>query len=607
MIGHYILDIRFTNNPPIVEKTGLSNHMETFELSQNVVVDLISESPQSNVRSDSQDGLILFQDGFLHAESQTELSEAFLSREIINSSLFRGLYNLILIDANRRRVQLINDSFGNLPCYYSVGIEGRVIITNSLMFLKKHVRPSINIEALSERILYGWAVDDKTVFENVFWTKPGSNHVFEFNGNVITKTITRLTKNWVEMKNSDGGQIIEELHPLLQQACLRYTQSFSGPFGIMLSGGLDSRLVIGELSNAGAELVACTHGNDTNWEFRIARQVADACNIPFHANALNEAYSFETLAIEEAVFKTDICVNPMWLSSIDILLKNGVSSIATGGLGDSLLGGSYYKDVSNRRRFLRNLGMSLRIPLNLASISFEETVSELATKHYTQAARRINHWWYNRLFDPDIVTSIKIELEKTHRKFKAILEEYSKGVTVSGMQLRERFECEHRDRKLIFGQERMIRSQTEIIVPLLDRDVCALLTNVGPDLKYDHHLYYRFFKRYYPKLAQIYVPNYYSPVSQPQLLLELRRVAGLFSKRVLKNHHRIGWFNFGHWIWETNNATQLRDIFLKYGSILNEQGVNDFFNDVSNRQKHLSDGTDILGVLSAAMLVHDLL
>ena len=150
-----------------------------------------------------------------------------------------GDYNWFIENKLDQTIAFGNDYFGRLPLYYSV-TEQQVVISRSIKQCVEVISPSINRYSLASTLLFGFAIDNQTLYESILKFPRNSYAVIELNLNKELITIVRgapfdLTHQANEV---DVDLLIQYLSESLLNRIEHYPSS-----ALALSGGLDSRLI----------------------------------------------------------------------------------------------------------------------------------------------------------------------------------------------------------------------------------------------------------------------------------------------------------------------------------------------------------------------------
>jgi hypothetical protein len=125
----------------------------------------------------------------------------------------------------------------------------------------------------------------------------------------------------------------------------------SPPYIVPLSGGWDSRIVLGSLKENTNEIVALTLGNSSQLDYEIGSRVAKAAGVT-HVSMSTESLIVDwgSLSIAAKRSPWTYLLDSFFLHSlyrIAIDQSNGKGSIWSGFLGEALTGGHYHSEVSS--------------------------------------------------------------------------------------------------------------------------------------------------------------------------------------------------------------------------------------------------------------------
>ncbi len=158
-----------------------------------------------------------------------------------------GMFALVIWDARRNRVFLARDRSGKKPLYFYHD-PYRFLFASEIKALHQHpaVSREPNLDALPLYLTYGYFPQPLTPYRKVSALAPASwMSVDGSNGN---RTIHRY---WTPSYEVDGiralPEAVEHLSPLLREAVRKRLVS-DVPLGAFLSGGIDSTVVVGLMS-----------------------------------------------------------------------------------------------------------------------------------------------------------------------------------------------------------------------------------------------------------------------------------------------------------------------------------------------------------------------
>ncbi len=169
-----------------------------------------------------------------------------------------GMFGLAIWDARRRRLVLARDAMGIKLIYYAIrggtvwfGSEMRAVIA------ALRERPEVDPVALNLFLRYRYTPSPLTIFKGIEKLAPGTMLIVE-NGQARTERWYRYTPVPFETPKRDD-EAAEELLELYRAAVRRHLIG-DVPVGILLSGGLDSGLLLALMNEHGGPWPAYTVG-----------------------------------------------------------------------------------------------------------------------------------------------------------------------------------------------------------------------------------------------------------------------------------------------------------------------------------------------------------
>lgn len=162
----------------------------------------------------------------------------------------RGSYTVLIWQARRRQALLFNDRRGSRPVFLrSEGVHA-IALAPTVAALHPRTEPALalDIEGIAELALSGGFSDRRTLFRDVQRLPPASCLEIDADGHRITPYWQPSIGDFSAAR--DQALLIDELHELLRQAVARTLRIADRPV-LLLSGGLDSRLLLGTLLESG--------------------------------------------------------------------------------------------------------------------------------------------------------------------------------------------------------------------------------------------------------------------------------------------------------------------------------------------------------------------
>ena len=177
---------------------------------------------------------------------------------------------------------IINDALGRLPLYYTK-IDGKLIVSREIRFIRSLVEDGKFDEmAIAQHLLFGYALGERTLFENIHRLQPAT--LIRVGNNENRITLSHLHRYNFEIKDSEDKKIEDnarELLSLFTEACRNRAESDNQNV-VSLSGGLDSRSVAACLRKSGIPFFGASYldfAHTTRGEVEVARQLSKVFDI----------------------------------------------------------------------------------------------------------------------------------------------------------------------------------------------------------------------------------------------------------------------------------------------------------------------------------------
>jgi asparagine synthase (glutamine-hydrolysing) len=163
-----------------------------------------------------------------------------------------GMFAFAVWDCQNRRLFMARDRFGIKPLYYTQdGRRLRFASNTQALLAAGGVDTTIDPVALHHQFtLHGVVPAPLTIFRGIRKLAPGHCMVVESNGTERIRGYWRYPATRPEMPRSDG-EWLEAIHDTLREAVRKRNEVADVPVGVLLSGGLDSSLLVALLAEAG--------------------------------------------------------------------------------------------------------------------------------------------------------------------------------------------------------------------------------------------------------------------------------------------------------------------------------------------------------------------
>ena len=270
---------------------------------------------------------------------------------------FRGMFSIALFDKSKNRLVLLRDRLGIKPLYYYVDNDRFIFASevNSILAVLPH-KSDVNFPAIDMYVSVGYVPGDQTLFAGIKKLNPGHRLVFENNRIDISAYWDLENTVATDLGFEETMEIFGKL--VTESVALRMRSDV--PLGAFLSGGLDSSVIVGIMSQLSEDpvntfSVGYRNAPESN-ELDYARLVAKHFNTNHHEFVLEPTDFFESLDLllqhtEEPIVESAAVA----LYQISKLAREHVTVILSGEGGDEILAGYPLHQIMPRVDSLHSL------------------------------------------------------------------------------------------------------------------------------------------------------------------------------------------------------------------------------------------------------------
>lgn len=211
-----------------------------------------------------------------HSDSETIL-HVYDRFGVAGLARLNGMFAFALYSKRDRTLILGRDRLGIKPLFYAV-LPDRVAFASELKGLLPLLPwvPEISPEALARFFEIGFNSGAETIFQGIRKLEPGTAMVID--ASLEPRQITYWSALDIQPREISLEEACEELDPLFDQVLREHMRS-DVPYGLFLSGGLDSGILMARLSrwgNAPLRTFSVGYtGTDAGNELADARRVAE--------------------------------------------------------------------------------------------------------------------------------------------------------------------------------------------------------------------------------------------------------------------------------------------------------------------------------------------
>ncbi len=194
----------------------------------------------------------LYNDGFLRSllEVRGSYSSSRSDTEVLAKAIelwgddvwykLDGMFAVTLVSRDNRSLQLVRDSFGIKPLFYSVGDHGAAAASEPAALRSMFASHAASATGVTHYLLTSQVIHhNKTVWQAIDAVPPG--HSVTLSDQSVVAVSWR-NENSEKLTSVDQSEAATRLRYLLSEAVYRQRQA-DFPLGVFLSGGLDSSLI----------------------------------------------------------------------------------------------------------------------------------------------------------------------------------------------------------------------------------------------------------------------------------------------------------------------------------------------------------------------------
>lgn len=289
-----------------------------------------------------------------------------------------GSYAALVVDTERSTVRVDLDPIGVRRVFMG-GAPGAWVVSSLQAPAAIALGLTPDAVGIAQVLGMNYSLGRRTLFEGLEELLPGESWEFSNTG--------RRLLGW-EPAMVDDGDADTPIEIAAENLAERYLRSFDEfargreTVGLALSGGIDSRLVLGGLLAVGCEPCLFSWGQPDEYESQIVTRCAAAVGLPI--DRLDLSTHLFPLEPESRAFSlaNEALLHPAWVGLEPLFRERGVEVVALGNVTDSFqvrIGGMW----SRRARLTRGARRLLGRPQGDPALS--------------PGYRSVDEWWSQRL------------------------------------------------------------------------------------------------------------------------------------------------------------------------------------------------------------------
>jgi asparagine synthase (glutamine-hydrolysing) len=385
-----------------------------------------------------------------------------------------GIFIAALYHDRQKKLVIINDRLGLYPLYHS-RTNGKFQFASGVRSLLADPYQPRKVDPITiiQFLTFDHALGNRTLLEDIYLLPPASILIYKNNG---TKIRSYWQIGFPEYYHSHNEQYyIDGFLHYLRQAVKRQIE-VNQPAGILLSGGLDSRLILAFIQKniRNQDFHAFTFGIPGCDDARYAQEVASVLKTRHHFFKINSDYLVDVA--EEGIRLTDGLENCIHMHSLASLKQETeiVKIIFKGFLGDALTGHLV------RRILLSNYDKNSlnQLFFNHYYITFNQSqLHELLSENFR---RRLNGGFSNDFLETFIHSRI-----------------------ANATDYMSLFDLHQRQRRMTLQGVELVRSQSVVRMPYCDNELIDFMLEVPPGFRYERDVMKKAITQSFPALAKI--------------------------------------------------------------------------------------------------------
>jgi asparagine synthase (glutamine-hydrolysing) len=424
-----------------------------------------------------------------------------------------GMFALAIYDRARKRIVLARDRFGIKPLYYHVDGQSNLTFASELkaLLFNSSIGVSLDIAAIQSLFHLLYIEGERTPFNEIKKLEPGCFLVYELETKQVT--ISKYHEFTFGSSSLSEAQCLDSIDHLLSESVKAHLLA-DVPVGALLSGGVDSSLMVAMMSRHSANLLTYSVGYADNQLFdesKYFNQVAEQYGTTHHhkvlrAGDLGSLVEEVATVLDEPVGDTSVLLNYFIFGFVSQSVKVCLSGLG----GDELFGGY------NRYLACKLLPAYLGVPKRFRD-TIRSLISLLPSSRDSRAGNKI------RLVKTFLMNADS-DLGRAYCNFIDYFANAEQPPVVSGERFTNtRFDAYWDDalieelnriykydienymvNDLLFLTDRMsMRHSIEARVPYLENRLVEFALSIPPDQKIKHFT----LKHPLKKVAQRYLPD----------------------------------------------------------------------------------------------------
>ena len=245
-----------------------------------------------------------------------------------------GSFSITLVDEKNYEILICNDLIGVYPLYYLLK-EEEIFISNSIILTAHFSECDFDEVGIVQRCIGPEYANfgSRTILKDCKRLLPGEFLRINSAGEVIEKKYDNSLYGHISASDQH-----HELHKKYWEDYKReidYCLTGSRQVNIALSGGMDSRLLLGAIPDD-RKITCITYGDSDNYETKIAARLAKLKNAKFESFSETELYFPPLPVMRKYVLKTEAVLVCSWLEILENISVSRKNPFLLGDMTEAL-------------------------------------------------------------------------------------------------------------------------------------------------------------------------------------------------------------------------------------------------------------------------------
>jgi asparagine synthase (glutamine-hydrolysing) len=204
----------------------------------------------------------------------------------------KGAFCAAILDEDARQLLLISDRLGSYPIYWFDTADGLTFASELRAVVRNHPRPAVDPRTVNDILALGFPFGNKTLAAGVHLLPPASALVYRWSERSLSVSAYSSLADSFRPARIDKQTYVQNLQQAFATAMDRAVAG-SHCFGLSLSGGLDTRVILSALDRRGIPMSTFTLGGKGCADEVIGYRLAKLANSTHRFVELGDRYCGE--------------------------------------------------------------------------------------------------------------------------------------------------------------------------------------------------------------------------------------------------------------------------------------------------------------------------